>query len=431
MEKTMNEIKVKDMRGKKLAIIVGGGPAPGINSVISSVTIEAIKKGASVIGVYEGFSYLEKGKKNVEFLTIPKVSRIHTMGGSILRTSRANPTKSEEKLKKVVETLVEMDVNFLVTIGGDDTAFSSRSVTEYAQKMGYDMNCAHVPKTIDNDLPLPQGIPTFGYETARGEGARILSTIMEDARTSGRWFIVTAMGRTAGHLALGIGKAAAATLTLIPEEFKAKGKLTIENLIDTITGTVIKRYADGNPYGVIVLAEGFFEHFDVEVVEKLVGHELPRDEHGHLRLADLNMGGIIKEEVKKRLARFGLKPTIVDQKLGYELRCVDPCPYDVEYTRNLGYGAVDYLSKGGSGALISIQHDELVPIKFEDIKNPETGKTKVRLVDTNSLSFKIALEYMIRLKKTDFADDEKLARLAQAAGVSSEEFKAEFEHVVM
>ncbi len=419
------------MKGKKLAIIVGGGPAPGINSVISSVTIEAVKKGASVIGVYEGYSFLEKRQKNVEFLTIPKVSRIHTVGGSILRTSRANPTKSEEKLRNVVETLMEMDVNYLVTIGGDDTAFSARTVTEYAQKEGYDLRCAHVPKTIDNDLPLPQGIPTFGYETARAEGARILSTIMEDAKTSGRWFIVTAMGRKAGHLALGIGKAAAATLTLIPEEFAAKKQLSLDCVIDSIAGSVIKRQAYGNPYGVVVIAEGFFEFFKEDQIEKYVGSDVPRDEHGHIRLAEINISGIIKTGVKEKLAKFGIRPVIVDQKLGYELRCVDPCPYDIEYTRNLGFGAVEYLAKGGSGALISIQHDELVPIDFDDIKDPVTGKTKVRLVDINSLSFKIAQEYMIRLKKTDFADDEKLERLARTAGVSSEEFRNEFERIVM
>lgn len=418
------------MEGRKLAILVGGGPAPGINSVISSVTIEAIKKGAAVVGIYDGFSHLEKRHKNVEFLTIPKVSRIHITGGSILRTSRANPTKSEEKLKNVVEMLTEMEVDYLVTIGGDDTAFSARKVAEFAGRMGYELKCVHVPKTIDNDLPLPAGIDTFGYETARSEGSRIISTLMEDARTSGRWFIVTAMGRKAGHLALGIGKAAGATLTLIPEEFFSSGNLSIECVIDSIAGAVVKRKAAGYGYGVAVIAEGFFEFFKEEDVLNYIGKEIERDEHGHIRLAEINISDVIKSGVKRKLAKFGITPTIVDQKLGYELRCVAPCPSDIEYTRNLGYAAVDYLAQGGSGAMITIQHDRITPMNFDELVDPETGKTRVRLVDINSIAFTIAQEYMIRLKKSDFADDEKLLKLAKAANTTPEEFRREFEDCV-
>lgn len=420
-----------NMKGKKVAIIVGGGPAPGINSVISAVTIEAINRGASVIGVYDGFSHLEKREKNIEFLTIPKVSRIHTAGGSIIRTSRANPTKSEEKLRNVVETLIDMEVNYIVTIGGDDTAFSSKTVSEYAQKCGYDIRSAHVPKTIDNDLPLPAGIPTFGYETARAEGARIISTIMEDAKTSGRWFIITAMGRKAGHLALGIGRSAGATLTLIPEEFAQKG-ITLQRVIDSIAGSIIKRRAYGSGYGVSIIAEGFFEYFKEDEIEKAIGKAVERDEHGHIRLAEINISEVIKNGVKAKLSKLGIKPpTIIDQKLGYELRCIGPCPYDIEYTRNLGYAAVDFLANGGSSALMSIQYDQITPIKFEDMADPATGRTKVRLVDTNSLSFKIAGEYMIRLKKSDFTNEENLTLLAKTAGIPNEEFRKEFEDCVL
>ncbi len=422
------------MKGKKLAILVGGGPAPGINSVISSVTIEAIKKGASVIGIYEGYHHLEKRQKNIEFLSIPKVSRIHLAGGSILKTSRANPTKSEEKLRNVAETLMDMDISYLTTIGGDDTAFSARKVAEYAKVLNYDLRVAHVPKTIDNDLPLPPGIPTFGYETARAEGTRIVSTLMEDARTSGRWFIVIAMGRKAGHLALGIGKSAGATLTLVPEEFAGSmGKVTLDHVIDSIAGAIIKRKSIGYNYGVAVVAEGFFEFMEQKDIEKYMTkmESIERDEHGHIRLAELNISDIIKYGVKNKLKKFDLKPTIVDQELGYELRCVAPCSFDIEYTRNLGYAAVDFLSNGGSNALISIQQDSIVPIPFDELMDPNTGKTKVRLVDTSSLSFTIAREYMIRLTKEDFEDEERLALLAKSAHTSVKEFRKEFSHTVL
>ena len=198
-------------------ILVGGGPAPGINGVIGAATILARRSGARVLGLVDGFQWLMKGDTGHVFeLRIAQVSRVHLLGGSILQTSRANPTKKPEDLARVVATLEQLGVDHLITIGGDDTAFSARRVSEQAAGR---IRVAHVPKTIDNDLPLPGGIPTFGFETAREHATRIVSHLMEDARTSQRWFFVVMMGRTAGHLALGAAKAAGATLALIPEEF--------------------------------------------------------------------------------------------------------------------------------------------------------------------------------------------------------------------
>ena len=109
----------------RIGIIVGGGPAPGINGVIGSVTIEAENIGYEVIGFNEGFKYLSRGERNFVNLTTDAVSRIHLTGGSILKTSRVNPTKDPKLMENVVKTLVGMNINHLVTIGGDDTAFSS------------------------------------------------------------------------------------------------------------------------------------------------------------------------------------------------------------------------------------------------------------------------------------------------------------------
>ena len=206
-----------------VAIVCGGGPAPGMNGVISAVTLEAHRQGWDVLGMYEGFSHLAKGEKKYVKLTDDDVSRIHLQGGCVLQMSRYNPTKKEEDLSAVVNTLKELGVTYLVTIGGDDTAFSSMTVAAHATKSGHTIRSVHVPKTIDNDLPLPEGIPTFGFETARALGALEAANLMEDARTANqRWYFVVAMGRTAGHLALGIGKAAGAPVTVIPEEFSAE-----------------------------------------------------------------------------------------------------------------------------------------------------------------------------------------------------------------
>lgn len=419
---------MKDMN-KRYGILVGGGPAPGINSVISSVTLEALKRGHSVIGLYEGFRHLMEGKTEIEFLTIPKVTRIHRMGGSILRTSRANPTREEEHLRNTVETLQEIGITHLVTIGGDDTLYSATKVAEYSKEhMNYDLRFCHVPKTIDNDLPLPAGIPTFGFETARAEGARTVHTYFADARATGRWFVVVAMGRKTGHLALGIGKSASATLTLIPEEFE---EITLKKVVDTIAASVFKRRAIGTPHGVAIVAEGFLEFIKEDELKKLVtSHQsISYDEHGHLRLAELNFSDILKYALLQRLEEFGVSMRVVDQEIGYELRCIAPCAYDIDYTRNLGFGAVEFLEGGNSAAMITIQGDQFVPMTFDDLYDEETGKTRIRKVDVNCLSYRIAREYMIRLEQRDIDNEETLKGLASAAHCSPEKFKEEFGYV--
>src|SRR3954453_23084812 len=241
---------------EKLAILVGGGPAPGINSVISAATIRALLQGLEVLGIRDGFEKIMHGRsEDVRQLTLEDVSRIHFSGGSYLGTARANPTKSEEHLQNVVEVLLRLGVTQLITIGGDDTAFSAMKV---AEKAAGRIRVAHVPKTIDNDLDLDPAVDTFGYQTARHLGVELVKNLMVDAKTTSRWYFVVAMGRKAGHLALGIGKAAGATLTLIPEEFPS-GQVRLATMVDTLVGAIVKRLAYGRPDGVAVLAEGLVE----------------------------------------------------------------------------------------------------------------------------------------------------------------------------
>src|SRR5262249_10324182 len=241
----------------KLALLVGGGPAPGINGVISSVTIEAINHGVEVIGLFDGFKWLvRKDTEHHKKLAISDVKGVHLIGGSILGTSRTNPAKSENDMANVLEILHRLGVKALVTIGGDDTAYSASQV--YLRAAGA-IRVAHVPKTIDNDLLLPGSAPTFGFETARHLGVSIVRNLAADARTTSRWYLIVSMGRAAGHLALGIGKAAAATLTIIPEEFRNRRPVTLDELCDIIIGSILKRRSQNQHYGVVVLAEGLIE----------------------------------------------------------------------------------------------------------------------------------------------------------------------------
>ncbi|MDH5667820.1 MAG: diphosphate--fructose-6-phosphate 1-phosphotransferase [Nitrospira sp.] len=408
-----------------MGILVGGGPAPGINSVIGAATIRGILGGYDVVGVLDGFKWLmEGGTGQVRPLSIEDVSRIHFRGGSYLGTSRANPTKQAEHLDNVVSALSRLGVTRLVTIGGDDTAFSAMKLEERAAGR---IQVVHVPKTIDNDLDLPYGIPTFGFQTARHVGVDLVKNLMVDARTTTRWYLVVTMGRKAGHLALGIGKAVGATLTVIPEEFQDR-PVRLQRVVDVIVGSIIKRMEQGRSDGVAVLAEGLIEILDPRDLGGL--EHIERDAHGHLRLSEIDVGDVLRREVNKQLTMLGLSVPIVAKNVGYELRCADPIPYDIEYTRDLGYCAAQYLLDGGTSAMVSIQNGRFTPIPFESMVDAATGRTKVRMVEIDSPSCQIARQYMIRLTGNDMNDPVALGRYAALTGLSVEAFQQRFASVV-
>ncbi len=413
------------MTPKKAAILVGGGPAPGINSVIGAASIRFLVEGVQILGIQNGFHWLMQGNiDHARSLTIDEVSRIHFHGGSTIGISRANPTHAPELLENVVTSLLRLNVNRLITIGGDDTAFSAMKVEEKAAGR---IQVVHVPKTIDNDLALPPGMYTFGFQTARHHGVGIVKNLMTDALTTSRWYFCIAMGRKAGHLALGIGKAAGATLTLIPEEWGGR-HIPFRELVDTLVGAILKRMSYGRRDGVAVIAEGVVLDIQPEDLEGL--EEVERDAHGHLRIAEVNIGELLKKAVLKRLAEFDRKVTIVAKNIGYELRCADPIPYDIEYTRDLGYSAAKYLLTGGNGAMVSMQAGHFVPMAFDEMVDPQTGRTRVRLVDIHSTRYAIARRYMIRLRRDDFDDPHELARFAATAGISLDAFRTQFGHLV-
>ena len=376
----------------KLGILVGGGPAPGINGVIHAATIEALNHGMEVVGIREGFKYLMQGKVVGQNLTFEDVTRIFSRGGSILYTSRANPTRDDAHLRACGQALIDAGVSCLLAIGGDDTAYSAYRVARYADEHLGRIRTAHAPKTIDNDLPLPYEIPTFGFETARDVGARIVLNLMEDALTTQRWYIVVAMGRKAGHLALAIGRSSGATLTLIPEEWRGR-KIRMQEVIDVLVTSILRRLAEGRRHGVAVIAEGVIEQMEVEDLDQLKNAE--RDEHGHVRLAEINFGDVVKNAVRADMKTLGIDMRMVSQNVGYELRCADPSPYDIDYTRAIGQAAAEFLINGGSHATITIQYGRVVPIAFDDMMDADTGRTEVRFVDMVSAQYHSAYNLMV------------------------------------
>jgi len=435
---------IKGMKQPTMGILVGGGPAPGINGVIGAAAIEAINNSLKVLGFYDGFSHLAGGEfdpaVHTRELQIKDLSRIHFDGGSILRTSRTNllnqsKLKSStvvepdvEKTNRVCERLRSLGVSHLLTIGGDDTALSARFVAEHS---GGRIRVVHVPKTIDNDLPLPGDIPTFGFSTARHVGATIVANLMEDSRTTQRWYVVVTMGRNAGFLALGIGKAAGATLTLIPEEFPES--TTIHDIADIIEGSMLKRRMMGRPDGVAVLAEGLaYKLGDRAELSRLLGKEVPIDAAGHPRLSEVPLAQLLKDELQKRFAARGDSITVIGHLLGYELRCADPKTSDMGYTRDLGHGGVRLLLDTAMhlppGVMVTMQNGNLVPVPFEDMIDPKTNRTRIRTVDLDSYSYSVARAYMIRLEKSDFESPETLAALAAQARMTPAQFRQRYEH---
>lgn len=431
------------MKQATMGVIVGGGPAPGINGVIGAAAIEAINNGLKVVGFYDGFSHLaddefDPAEHTVE-LKIREMSRIHFDGGSVLRTSRTSLLDQEKlgtsmvahpdpaKTLRVCERLRSMNITHLLTIGGDDTALSARFV---ADESGGRLRVVHVPKTIDNDLPLPGDIPTFGHTTARHLGSTIVGNLMEDSRTTTRWYIVVTMGRNAGFLALGIGKSAGATLTLIPEEFPQD--TSIAGIADVIEGAMLKRRIMGRSDGVAVLAEGLaYQLGDREELSRLLGRDVPVDAAGHPRLSEVPLAKLLTAELRRRFADRGDTVRIVGHTLGYELRCAQPTTSDMGYTRDLGHGGVRLLLDSKRdlppGVMVTLQSGNLVPIPFESMIDPKTNRTRIRQVDLNSYSYVVARAYMIRLEQGDFDSPTMLAALAAEAKLTPHQFRERYE----
>jgi 6-phosphofructokinase 1 len=401
-------------------ILVGGGPAPGINGVIGAAAFAAVRGGHRVVGIIEGFNHIMRGDTDhVCELDEASVDGIHLKGGSILHTSRANPTKDPQHLSNCVASLDALGVEYLITIGGDDTASSAMKVADAAQGR---IKVVHVPKTIDNDLPLPPGVPTFGFETAREHATAVVERILEDTRTTRRWFFIIMMGRTAGHLSLGAAKSAGAPIALIPEDFP-EHPIQMDDVVRTLEGAIVRRRADGRPDGVAVIAEGIAEHLDEN---DPILQDIPRDEHGHIRLSEVPLGNVLRKAVTESLAARGVNVAIGEKDVGYEVRCGYPTAFDRDYTRDLGVGAVHSLLAGHSSALITRQASRIVAVPFAEIADAETGKAKVRQVDPDTDSYRNSIALQERITAQDLAEPGRLEAIAKAGGLSVEEAKTRY-----
>lgn len=361
-----------------IALLAGGGPAPGINSVISTISKVFLKDGYRVIGIHEGYKGLFATEPEIFDIDFAFADQIKNQGGSALMMSRHKPKDTEFS----TEFFVKNNVKLLVTIGGDDTASTSNRIYKFLLDHNYKIQNIHVPKTIDNDLPLPEGVPTFGYQSAKEEGVRIASTIYEDARTSGNWFIISAMGREAGHLAFGIGAASQLPMIIIPEMFN-KVPVTFDRITRMIISAIVKRQVLGIRYGVVIVSEGVF-HFmtDEEIIA--TGIQFTYDDHGHPELGNVSKAHIFNMLLQKKLKELNIKVKSRPEELGYELRCIRPVAWDLLYCTILGHGVKQLFDRGITGCMVTSDHTgNIYPLYLKDVTD-EKGKVKPRLVNINS-----------------------------------------------
>lgn len=362
-----------------IIILCGGGPAPGMNTVVFSVAKTFLSNGYRVIGLHEGYIGLFNDHPRTEDIDFFKADAYFNRGGSYLQMSRFKPTNEDFEKNFNLKLFQENNVKLLVTVGGDDTASTANRIAKFLEAKQYPIHNIHVPKTIDDDLPLPNNAPTFGFNSAKDEGAHLARTIYEDARTSGNWLLISAMGRSAGHLALGIGEATHCPMTIIPEMFN-KTKITVDKIIKLTLSAIIKRKLLGIHYGTVVVAEGVFHDLDSDDL-KGTGVHMTYDEHGHPELGKISKAVLFNDILEKEFSKLGWKVKTRPVEIGYDVRCQDPIAYDLSYCTELAMGVYELFKEGKTGCMVYIDQDgNPKPLFLKDIQNAE-GKIPPRRVD--------------------------------------------------
>lgn len=393
---------------KRVGIVFSGGPAPAANAVISSAAISFLEDGREVIGFFHGYSELQDyhpvthrllPDEHYRIFEEKDLSGLRNTRGIVIGTARTNPGKGIDKpadlddpkktvcLRNVYNALVDLEIDALISIGGDDTLKTANFLYEYQKRLPKEARkvaVVHLPKTIDNDY---RGIDfTFGFFTAVDVMAKELQNLRADAIATSSYFVVETMGRKAGWLSYGVAIAGEANLVLAVEDVQGPlavdGHLSLDALVDRIVELVIARERRGKHYGTVVLAEGLAEMLPESQIK-----DLPRDEHGHLSLGRIDLGKLVAQLVTKRYAeRTGRKKKATGLQLGYESRCAPPHAFDVMLGSQLGIGAYRALVEENlDGHMVSVVGQlDLSYVQFSNLVNPQTLKTEVRFIKQGS-----------------------------------------------
>lgn len=379
---------------KSVLILAGGGPAPGINAVVASVAKTFLAKGFGVLGLHGGYRGIFSMDPNYVEFDFMMADSIFSHGGSFLKMSRYKPSASDYEENFNVSFFRDNNIELLVTIGGDDTASTANAIAKFLHEKNYPVVNIHVPKTIDNDLPLPLNQPTFGFYSAAASGTTIASTVYEDAKSSDSWFIVAAMGRTAGYLAMEIGCACHYPMIIIPEMFN-RTDVTIDKIIDLAISSILKRKVMGIEFGAIMVSEGVFHVLtDSELAAE--GVVFTYDSHGHPELGKLSKAQLFNDILEKRLDQLGLKVKSRPVEIGYEVRCGTPIAFDLMYCSQLGMGVYKLYSEGHTGCMVFIDQEGYVrPLYLKDVQDPVSGKILPRGVDIRTDKTRAVFEHML------------------------------------
>jgi 6-phosphofructokinase 1 len=415
---------------RRVGIVFSGGPAPGANSVISAVAGTFRRSGREAVGLLHGYS----GVMNYERATQSLVPEEHyhvfvdrdfwglrNTRGIVIGTGRANPGKGiasardlddptkTDKLRRVYEALMDLEIDALVSIGGDDTLRTANFFYEFQRRLPASaprVRVVHVPKTIDNDY---RGIDfTFGFFTAVDVMANEVLNLRADAKATNSYYIVETMGRKAGWLAYGVAISGEAHLVVgvedvvsdlaIEEKVKdpetgavrVEARVSLDRLAERIVDLILARERRGKNYGTVVLAEGLAELLPEEYLRHVA-----RDDHGHVSLGRIDFGKLVAKIVAERYEkRTGKSKKLVGVQLGYESRCSPPHAFDVILGSQLGVGAYRALvEKELDGHMVSVSGQlELRYVPFSQLIDPKTMKAEVRFVERDSDFHRLAQE---------------------------------------
>lgn len=390
-----------------IAILTGGGPAPGVNTVVGSVAKTFLNKGYRVIGLHEGYVGLfSKDPRTVE-IDYLLADDIFNRGGSFLQMSRFKPSHENFVHDFNLDFFTRNNIKLLVTIGGDDTATTARRVSFFLEDKKYPIANIHVPKTIDNDLPLPGNSPTFGYQSALEHGTAIGRTVYNDARTSGNWFVLSAMGRSAGHLAWGIGESCHYPMIIIPEMFN-RTEITISKIVNLVTSSIIKRKIMRMDYGAAIISEGVFHNLSDDDI-KHSGICFSYDDHGHPELGKVSKAHIFNDMLERKMDELGMKVNSRPVEIGYEVRCQTPVAYDLLYCTELGMGVYRLFEKGVTGCMVFVNHASAVtPLSLRELQDPVTGKIQPRLVDITTDGFNAVVDNILNYITPEDYDEARI-----------------------
>lgn len=405
---------------KRVAMLFAGGPAPGANAVISTAAYAFLNAGIEVIGIKHGYSKLidfDPAKELREgddyiCITLDQLHHARTSQGIMIGTARTNPGKSVSApehlkdaeriapMKRVYAALRSLNVDALISIGGDDTLKTANKMKLYQDALPTGekrMPVVHLPKTIDNDY---MGIDfTFGYFTAVETLASEMRNLNYDAQAGQAYFLCEAMGRSAGWLAYGAAIAGEACMVLSVEdvigEYRGEETITdkdgkqskhtimiVDKIVDRIVKMMLSREKLKRPYGVIVVAEGLAEYLPQKYLEGI-----PRDDHGHISVAAVNLGKMLAKLVQDAYKEAtGKSRKVTGLQLGYESRCAQPHAFDVMLGSQIGVGAYRALIEQKlNGVMVSVGGQLNVRfVPFDELVDPKTLVTKVRYIEPGS-----------------------------------------------